>query len=343
MSRLKCAIRILLKNPGFSFFVVLILALGIGANTAIFTLVNDALLKPLAYENPSKLVLLDVASHNGEDAEGCLSYPHFAFFSQHNNAFQSIAGFAAETFTFSNGAEATQLRAARVSSNFFDLLGVRPVLGRSFIAAEDGPGGNPVVVLSNRFWRQRFGGDPRSIGQPITLDSKAYSIVGVLASSFQFSAVGNDIDLWTTRVDQLNIATPQQVQSGMCYLDSVARLKPGTSISQAQEQAHMFNAQFAREYPKLPDAHWRLQITPLQERLVGNLRSPFLMLSTAVALVLLIACANIASLLLTRALLRRKEVAIRAALGAKRGELIWQFLTESMLLCFYWRRFGHLA
>ena len=334
------ALRMMRRNPGFSFLVILILALGIAANTAMFTLLNAALLRPLPYRDPSHLVFLSAIdrSEGGSGSNGgsigCLSLPHFQLIASRNRSFSQIAAFTNENFNFTRGSEAVQLQAARVSSNFFDVLGVRPVLGRSFLSSESKPGGNLAAILSDDFWRTHFHQDPNVIGQSITLDSRSYTIVGVLPPGFHFGLLGTNVQVWAPRFDELNLMTAQQVQIGACYLDAVARLAPGISIAQAQAEMNVLDNAYLRERPTLADADPKrpVEVVPLKARLVSGFRSIFFILSTAVAFVLLIACANVASLLLTRGLKRRREFAIRIAMGARRGQLALQLLTETVLL-----------
>ncbi len=268
MQNLTYAIRSLRRTPKFSLLVVLILALGIGANTAVFTLINAALLKPLPYRNPSALVFVSAVDRNGEDTNGCLSYPHFQLLAERSHAFTGIAGFTNESFNLTNASEAIQLQAARVSSNFFDVLGVNPALGRPFVSAEGKPGAKLVAIVSNRFWRRNFNGSPDVIGQSITLDSRPYTVVGVLPASFQFALLGTDIDVWTTHLNELNLMTPEQIQHGTCYLDAVARLAPGTSLTQAQAEMNVLDQQYLHEYPNLADADATrpVQVAPPQDQ-----------------------------------------------------------------------------
>ncbi len=329
------ALRALRRAPGFNLLIVLISALGIGVNTAIFTLVNAALLRPLPYRESSRLVWVSAVDRSGGDTNGCLSYPRFQFLAARVPAFSGMAAFTNETFSVSgSGREPQQIQAARVSWNFFTLLGVSPALGRSFLAAEADPGGKPVVLIGNQFWHRVFGAKPNITGQSMALDSRPYTIVGVLPASFQFGPLGTDIEVWTPRIDELNLVTAQQIQGGTCYLDAVARLASGVALEQARAEIKVLNRQYVRGFPKMGDADPKrpVEVTPLQAKLVGTFRQVLLVLTAAVMLVLLLACANIAGLLLIRALRRRREVAIRAALGAQRSQLLFEFLTESVVL-----------
>jgi putative ABC transport system permease protein len=326
------AIRALRQAPGFSAVVVLILALGIGANTAIFTLLDAALLRPLPYRNPSSLVLVSLADRTAGNETGPMSYPLFTLIAARTRTFVGIAAFTNETFNFTSGDEAMQVQAARVSANFFDVLGVKPALGRSFLSEEGKPGGKLVAILSDAFWRRAMHSNPRITGGTITLDANVYAVVGVLPPSFSFAPLGTTTEVWTTHIDQLNLTTPEHIQAGAGYLDGIART--GSSLAQSQAEMNVLHQQYLREFPKLADADPKrpVEVTPLRTKLVSSFRSLFVMLSASVGLVLLIACANAAGLLLARGLKRSREIAIRIAIGATRKQVIAQLLAESLML-----------
>jgi predicted permease len=340
---LRYGLRILWKSPGFTAVAVLTLALGIGANTAIFSIVNSVLLRPLPFPNPDQLIAVNEKDMRGEMPGGVMantSYPDFFDWRSQNHVFENIAAFRHAGYTLSGAGTPLHIDAQIVSAEFFSVLGVPPSLGRGFRREEEM---GRFAVLSHELWQSKYAADPEILGKVITLDGQPYTVVGVTPAGFLFPIQSSPQQLWTSLGEDAHADAgdrPATSERGQHMLDVIARLKPGASLNQAQAEMNVIAEALAKQYPNDNGKRFATYVVPEIEHIVGDTRPALLMLLAAVGCVLLIACANIANLTLARATKRNKEIAIRAALGAGRGRVMRQLLTESVLLAIVGGLFG---
>ncbi len=329
--RIRYAIRQLLKSPGFTATAVLGLALGIGANVALFSVVNSVFLRPLPYQAPDRLVRLS-STHTPQNLTRVgFSYPRFLEVRERQDVFSHMALATFGAFTLTGKGDPEQLGALYASAEMLPALGLAPKPGRNFSTDEDRPGGEAVALISRRFWQRHFNSQESAIGQAITLDGRPYTIIGVLpeeAGAFPL----NQLQVWVPRPAEVPFLIPSQLNGGGYFFQVIARLKDDVPLERAREAMNVIEGGYRTGHPNNVDAPSKIEVVPLLEDAVGGDQRSYLMLFGAVGCVLLIACANIANLLLARFAARRKEIAARFALGANRSDVVSQLVTESMMV-----------
>jgi putative ABC transport system permease protein len=330
---LKFALRMLRKNPGFTAVAILTLALGIGANTAIFSVINTVLLQPLPFKEPGRIINLVQYDLKTKASGALMSYTKYMQIQEQSKTLESMAGFYPLTLSLVTEREPEAVNGARASIDFFRVLGISPARGRAFLPEEEQDGGPDVAVISDGFWHSHFAGDPAAMGKTLVLDGKSVTIVGILPASFRFPLQYPEPDVWLPRPSETVLLTPAQVRGGASYFNMIARLRPGETLQRASAELDAINASYKQQFGSNADAtRFGILAQTLEESLVGGLRPSLLVLLAAVGFVLLIACANVANLLLARATAREREIAVRKALGASGGRLVRQLLSESILL-----------
>ena len=329
MTDLRFALRQLLKSPGFTSLALLTLALGIGLNTAIFSLINDLFLRGLQFKEPGRVVHMYSNARQRNLLELAVSVPRFQHFRASQKIFDGFEGENIIPFTLTGLGDAVQLFGGKVTSNYFDVLGVQPIRGRNFLPEEEETA--DVAMVTENFWQKRMGGDPNVIGRNITLDGVSHTIVGVLPN-LPFSWIGPNAEIWTTKPFMVPGLSYERIMRGSGFLRVIGRLKPGMTIEQARAALPPLEQSYRAQYPDKIDSSSVMTLKTLPEDVTGNLRPAFATLLAAVAFVLLIACSNVANLLLVRFSGRRREIALRMALGASRASVLRLFIFESLLV-----------
>src|SRR6185295_13764970 len=310
---IRFGLRMLLKSPSVSIVATIALALGIGATTAIFSVVNAVLMRPLPFPDPDALMAVFETDTQRGQIRGSHSYPNFLDMRTQNTVFERVASYHGADYILTGRGEPARLQGLVTTADLFPLLGVAPMLGRTFLPDEDKPSDSGrVAILSEQLFRKRFNSDPSILNQAITLDGRPFTIVGVMPASFEFPIQNDPVELWTTIAGDASGKEPVTGERGAHFLRVIARLKPGVSQEQAQAEMETIGARLSQQYPDT-NTNRSLRIEPALTALVGDVRPTLLILLGAVACVLLIACANVANLLLARATGRHKEMAIRSA------------------------------